>query len=397
MVCRTLMISNILIRFQLDHRVDLTYKNKHFPSSSFISKPPNTHPATDQVTKITTTHHSLDGTPQSIKQLIAGFSGLSIEPAPPAVEEDPVLPCPLATLPGEILVYIFRELAIIDVASFVRLAQVCKRMAYLVATEEQIWRRVCEGSEVGFAAMHYQFQVEIHGGPLEDENFPSPPSDSPSDLTPELITPFTNIPQANLTSALLQSLYSSSWQQMFRLRPRIRFNGCYISTNNYIRPGQAAPSQLTWSSPVHIVTYYRYLRFFRDGSAISLLTTAEPFEVVHHLTFELLATHRNGANAHLPSAVMQHALRGRWRLIPAAEHPEGVEGDLCVETDGVGPKYMYRQDLSLRSAGKGARNNKLAWSAYWLYNRLTDDWAEFWRRNEKPLFWSRVRSYGNGA
>jgi F-box protein 9 len=264
-------------------------------------------------------------------------------------------------------------------------------MAYLVATEEQIWRRVCQDSEVGFGAMHYQFQLDVHGGPLEDDTFPSPPSES-SDLAPPPMPPI-----ANLTSALLHNLYSSSWQQMFRSRPRIRFNGCYISTNNYIRQGQAAPSQVTWSSPVHIVTYYRYLRFFRNGSVISLLTTAEPAEVVHHLTPELLTTHQDGANAHLPSAVMQHALRGRWRLIPAAEHPEGVEGGLCVETDGVGPKYMYRQDLSLRSAGKGVRNNKLVWSAYWFYNRLTDDWAEFSRRNEKPLFWSRVRSYGNGA
>ena len=114
------------------------------------------------------------------------------------------------------------------------------------------------------------------------------------------------------------AFYSSSWQQMFRLRPRIRFNGCYISTNNYIRPGQAAPSHVTWSSPVHIVTYYRYLRFFRDGTVISLLTTTEPAEVVHHLTPELMSTHQQGANAHLPSAVMQHALRGRWRLIPRA-------------------------------------------------------------------------------
>lgn len=317
---------------------------------------------------------------------------MSIEPAPPVIEGDPTPPCPLATLPGEILVHIFRELAIIDVASFVRIAQVCRRLAYLVATEEHIWRRVCQGSEVGFGAMHYQFQVEILGGPLED-SCPSPPSEPDDPAQPKPLLPIT----PNLTSVILHSLYSSSWQQMFRLRPRLRFNGCYISTNNYIRPGQAAPSHVTWNSPVHIVTYYRYLRFFRDGSVISLLTTTEPAEVVHHLTPELISTHQQGANAHLPSVVMQHALRGRWRLLPAAEHPDGIEGDVCVETEGVGPKYMYRQDLSLRSAGKGVRNNKLVWSGFWFYNRLTDDWAEFSRRNEKPLFWSRVRSYGHGA
>jgi len=149
------------------------------------------------------------------------------------------------------------------------------------------------------------------------------------------------------------------------------------------------------------VTYYRYLRFFRDGTVISLLTTTEPAEAVHHLTKELLQTHQNNANPHLPSAVMQSALRGRWRLSPVTEHPDldlkDAEGDLCIETEGVGPKYMYRMDLSLRSAGKGVKNNKLVWGGFWSYNKLTDDWAEFSRRNEKPLFWSRIKSYGMGA
>ena len=74
-----------------------------------------------------------------------------------------------------------------------------------------------------------------------------------------------------------------------------------------------------------------------------------------------------------------------------------AEGDVCVETEGVGPKYIYSMDFSLRSAGKGAKNNKLAWRGFWSYNKLTDDWAEFTRKNEKPLYWSRVRSYGDGA
>ena len=61
---------------------------------------------------------------------------------------------------------------------------------------------------------------------------------------------------------------------MFRNRPRLRFGGVYISTVNYVRPGASLPNQqMTWSTPLHVVTYYRYLRFYRDGSCISLLTT----------------------------------------------------------------------------------------------------------------------------
>ena len=275
-----------------------------------------------------TAHHSLDGPPQTIKQLIAGFSGLTIVSANPAIEGTPAPPCPIADLPEEIVIQILTEVAVIDVAEFVRLAQVCKHMAYLVATEEQIGKGVCEGSEVGFGAMHYEWERELLGGPLE-EDFPEL-KDMEDDL-PETVrrAPLSN---EHITQTLLNRAYASSWPQMFRLRPRIRFNGCYISTVNYIRPGQASASQVTWHSPVHIVTYYRYLRFFRDGTVISLLTTTEPTEVVHHLTKELQEVHQDGGALHLPSVVMQHALRGRWRLSSPNDNPDAdlddAEGDV---------------------------------------------------------------------
>jgi len=377
--------------FRLDNKVDQKYKNKHFPPSS-ASKPTNPNPSNASVTVRNTAHHSLDGPPLPIKQLIAGFSRLSIEPAAPEIEGTPAPPCPLAGLPDEILVQIFMEVAITDVASFVRLAQVCKKMAFLVATEEQIWKRVCHGEEVGFGAMHYSWQRELLGGPLEDEIpiFKEGEED--------IIPPLSN---ESITETLLKSAYSSSWHQMFRLRPRIRYNGCYISTVNYVRPGQASVSQVSWNAPIHVVTYYRYLRFFRDGTLISLLTTSEPSDVVHHLTKELTEAHRGGAQAFLPSAMMQNALRGRWRLSSVADNAEvdmkEAEGDVYIETEGVGPKYMYRMELSLRTAGKAARNNKLVWKGFWNYNRLTDDWGEFTLRNDKPFFFSRVKCYGMGA
>jgi len=270
-------------------------------------------------------------------------------------------------------------------------------MAYLVATEEQIWKRVCQGSEVGFGAMHYQWQKDVLGGLLEDEVMPAHEDELDEEGTIREPLPTTPANQEAITESLLHTTYSSSWQRMFRLRPRIRFNGCYISTVNYIRPGQASSSQVSWNSPVHIVTYYRYLRFFRDGTILSLLTTTEPADVVHHLTKPLAATHRDGVAPHLPSAVMQNALRGRWRLSAAGDaDSEGEgEGDVFVETEGVGPKYMYRMELSLRGAGR-VRNNRLAWKGFWCYNRLTDDWGEFTLRNDKAFFWSRVRSYGVG-
>lgn len=397
---------------QMDDSVDQKYKNKHFPKPP--PKPAQTTSAKDASTSAS--QASKLGQPQSVKDLIASFAVMSIEPAPPPVEGMPPPPCPLASLPEEILVHILRDVALLDVGDFVRLAQVCKRLAYLVTTEDRIWRRICLGSEFGFGGMHYYWQRQITWGPLTEEDLLREADEAEASAaanstiaeaaaTPPPPPPLTLAERARRhaqesianTLAFYPSLYSGSWQQMFRLRPRIRFNGCYISTVNYMRSGQASANQVTWASPVHIVTYYRYLRFFRDGTVISLLTTAEPADVVHHLTRDAVALHAGGANAHLPSAVVQSVLKGRWRLAREADNPGAslseAEGDVMVETEGVS-KYIYRLDLALGTAGKGARNNKLAWKGFYSYNPLTGDWAEFTMRNSKPFFFSRVRSYG---
>ncbi|PHH86754.1 hypothetical protein CDD83_9804 [Cordyceps sp. RAO-2017] len=152
------------------------------------------------------------------------------------------------------------------------------------------------------------------------------------------------------------------------------------------------------------------MRFFRDGRAISLLSTAEPADVVHRLTPDLLrhghqlqqqqqhlvttATTTAAASSSSSSAAAappaaRLALRGRWRL------DDQDERLLVVETEGVDPKYLYRMDLALRSAARApARNTRLAWRAFASYNRLTDDWAAFGLANDRPFVFSRVRSYG---
>ena len=374
----------------------------------------------------------------------------------------PPPPCPLAALPDELLVHILGDVALDDVGDFVRLAQVCRKLAFLVATEDRIWRRVCMGPEFGFANMHRTWERAIAWGPLEEdgkgdfvvgdgttvvaaeaaEDERRRQRQASSLATTMKLRKGVKVPGKDDTPTTSIPPAYPSWQRMFRLRPRIRFNGCYISTVNYIRPGQASASLVVWSNPVHIVTYFRYLRFFRDGTVISLLTTSEPPDVIHHLTKDLVTLHQGGAMAHLPSIVMQNALRGRWRMsgiadeedaegaagsedemrsrdevvedavaaaaggkVPAESAPVSpfsslaaatdAESDVVVETEGVG-KYYYRMELAFRSAGKGTRNNKLNWRGFYSYDRLTDDWGEFGLKNYRPFFFSRVRSYGVG-
>jgi F-box protein 9 len=413
--------------FKLDSGVQEAYKAKHFPPSYFkklkaqqaataasaqtssaqaqAPKPQDPNPSNASVTVPNTAHHSLHGLPTSLQSLVSEYSQTSIHGEPPPTDLSPAPPCPIANIPEEIVVEILEQLAVQDITSFARLSQVCKRLAYLVITEERVWKRLALGNEYGFGGMHYTFTCGIDGKPLQDEegivlgtaNLSLSDTDDAENFTSDAPPSL-----AALTQLLVPTPYPS-YRTLFRQRPRIRFNGCYISTVNYARPGQAEPTTSTWNSPIHIVTYFRYLRFLRDGTCISLLTTSEPADVVPYLHVENL--HKNHHN--LPTAPMKDAVLGRWRLsgpeIPSppddnvsqeAQELAEKEGTLHIETPGATPKYIYRMALSLGHAGKNARNNKLVWQGYWSYNRLTDDWAEFGLKNDRAYYFSRVKSYG---
>ena len=51
-----------------------------------------------------------------------------------------------------------------------------------------------------------------------------------------------------------------SWRDMYIQRPRLRYNGCYISKTSYIRDGENS-FQDRFYRPWHLVEYFRYLRY----------------------------------------------------------------------------------------------------------------------------------------
>ncbi|POS87061.1 hypothetical protein EPUL_002976, partial [Erysiphe pulchra] len=366
--------------FHMDHKVDRKYKNKYFPTERSLNAV-DFKPSRELKPEI-----SNEVLPDT-NELIASFSGLSIQSI--ALEnEDVTVSCPLAKIPDEILIQILTALAILDVASFARTAQVCKKMAYLVVTEQQIWKKICVESQFGFGAMHYEWQPNTLEGPFHKNDVDLKIQDQ------EINT----LSRDDITEILLHKYYSSSWYEMFRLRPRIRFHGCYISTVNYLRPGEASSSQVSWNSPILIVTYYRFLRFFRDGTVISLLTTNEPVDVVPFLTKQNLEARQSVA-----PKFMQQALRGRWRLAKfsglhdiKSSNRINDENDVFLETEGVNQKYLYQLKLSLRSTNRACKNNKLIWQYFRSFNRITNEIDQFCIKEEKAFFWSRVKSYANG-
>ncbi|XP_058799475.1 F-box only protein 9 [Phymastichus coffea] len=63
-----------------------------------------------------------------------------------------------------------------------------------------------------------------------------------------------------------------SWREMYMQRPRLRYNGCYISKTTYIRHGENS-FQDQFYKPWHLVEYFRYLRFFPEGKVLMLTST----------------------------------------------------------------------------------------------------------------------------
>ena len=436
--------------FRLDAGVEHAYREKHRPSAGLASKPQHVNPSNAPVTVPNPAHHSLDGPPAhspTSSQLIASFADAIISSADPASEASSLHTCPLSILPSEILIHILYDLAILDVGSFSRLSLVCKRFAFLITTEDRIWRRVSDGFEFGFAAMHYKWARSISGMQLpmslqDYENslqaskvLDSPLTRSIHDELPDLSSLSLDTTSQQATGLPGITPNCPTYREVLRSHPRIRFNGCYISTVNYQRPGASSSSQVSWNTPIHIVTYYRYLRFYRDGTCISLLTTHEPAEVVHHLSRDNLpvistsdtskrrhphiiqdqvhhdpnSSSSNTSTAAAPTAkaIMSSALIGRWHLSPCPSSPSYYTEPttLHIETLGHDPqKYTFVMSLLVTSASTnarsakagGAKNTKLAWRGFWSYNKLTDDWAEFGLKNDKAFWWSRVASYGLG-
>ncbi|GER37740.1 F-box family protein [Striga asiatica] len=81
---------------------------------------------------------------------------------------------------------------------------------------------------------------------------------------------------------ILQSEYHGSWRRMWLLRPRLRTDGLYVSRNTYIRAGVA---EWKITNPVHIVCYFRYLRFYTSGRFLYKNSWQKVKDVVKNMNF----------------------------------------------------------------------------------------------------------------
>lgn len=304
--------------------------------------------------------------------------------------------CPISQVPLEVVEYILCMVAMDDLPSFSKCLQSCKMFNYLGTHTKYIWKTLGLRE---YASQHYSDEaLDIYNGITNSDTSSDDNSDinnsSNNDSSNDNSVSGSRLIQKRIDNMAVvqQDPWNGDWRKMFLERPRVRFDGLYISTCNYLRPGLRE----SWYTPILMVTYYRYLRFYRDGSAISLLSTDEPRDVVPVFVKQSLkalgsgSRNHSGRNRDVYTVLRQDGstvtrpkgiLNGSWKI-------QNKEGDILIETEGSVDRYMFYLLLNIRSSGT-KKLNKLKWQEFWSVNKLTADRAEFSLKNDKAYFFAK--------
>lgn len=136
---------------------------------------------------------------------------------------------------------------------------------------------------------------------------------------------------------IVKTHYCSSWKRMFLERPHLRFDGMYIARNTYLRTGVAEWRE---KKAVHLVTYFRYLRFWTGGRFRYCTTPAVPHKIAK---FMGSPEHGKGKGKE-PVTLMT----GEYQF------DEGLA--VCSALFPKTPHIRFQIDVRLRSTSPGAHN-----------------------------------------
>lgn len=156
-----------------------------------------------------------------------------------------------------------------------------------------------------------------------------------------------------------------NWPAMLEDRPFIKYHGTYISKVSYISEGARDTS---FYAPVKLVTYFRYMRFYPDGTVLKLTTTDEPTLIVPIFRKENI---------------------GNWKSAIIARFHLEMDGQVCIESKTE--LYKFVEELKVVNLGY-RKFHRLNWSSSFTVNK-DGERANFSLKKEKPFNFSGVRSY----
>lgn len=232
--------------------------------------------------------------------------------------EEPEGPPLVLTLPTEVYTNVFSRL---DAESLSAAAQTCIAWR-AVAYDPQFWRR------------------------LACRTWPAEPLAS---LERRLWTP---IPP--------QPAYQT-WRKLMIYRPRMRANGIYVQRHQYAKSRGRVVGDGT-VAPVFLVTYYRFLRFFPDGTVLSLISPELPERAYRRLRPGWQPTHLNAKKAHPTSGTyaLDESTRTVSITLPTAQeklYPDMMKGvqhltmSLTETHDGAFNRLYLRDHFAVMDNG----------------------------------------------
>lgn len=249
----------------------------------------------------------------------------------------------ISDLPMEIILYILKWVVSsdLDLRSLDQCSSVCKGF-YICAKDEEIWRLAC---------------LKIWG----------------------------------VQVGLLKGSSYLSWRHMYLDRHRVHFNGCYISKTSYLRYGENSFQDQSYR-PIHLIEYYRYVRFFPDGHILMMTTPEDPTQSLAKLRV------RNTNRSDI--------LKGHYRL----------HGDIAIIVLQRSRSIVHTQKYTRRTENEPPEKNQ---TFYLEFNIVSSNKRKFnqlkWKnysiieikkKNEEvttdfdlksslypPLIFSRVKSY----
>ncbi|XP_051936506.1 F-box only protein 9 isoform X1 [Hippocampus zosterae] len=263
---------------------------------------------------------------------------------PPEVEKSQVH---LSALPREIIMYIFRWVVSrdLDMRALEQLSLVCRGF-YICARDPEIWRSACQ---------------RVWG--------------------------------RNCTKLG----HFLSWREMFLQRPRVRFDGVYISRTSYIRQGEQSLDG--FYRPWHHVDFYRYLRFFPDGTVLMLTTPEEPLSIVPRLRTQnvRLDAVKFGHFRLSQETDNQTKVYAVVRKRKEEKSSEMQKNRFCRRNPAPEAEHTFHVGLLLSSGGRQSFN-KLAWfhhSCHITYKLTGETVISAFDLNKMytPFIFGRVKSY----
>lgn len=343
--------------FKLDDKVDLKYREKYFEEAKTEESRQIMTRTKDQL-KIAGRSNRSNAKPLELNrgrliELLDSYSTCDF------VANDEEKPVYLQKLPYEVIENIMELLLIQDTPTWVDFSLCCKKLAFIGFRDKNIWSKLSQ--------LVYEKQVYRDN---DEEKF----------------------------KYLIKSQWGIKHYQMLNMRPFIKYRGVYISKVSYMKEGARSENSNSWNLPYRIITYYRYYRFFPDGTCLKIITVLEPKRVIpklhkgYKVSEDVELMKEDVREEDVQSPVDNFSNRS-WLRIFAGTFTMTLQGEVETNCDGPVEKYRFIDKFTIGSTGKYHRHNKLQWVDLGFYDTINRTHSSLNRDNEKDFVFSRVKSY----